>query len=76
VAGRRIGHSGQRILEGQSIYIPAHGHMNVLAVDSTTFTVTDAIEPLGTGSIVIPDGALWVARGRRPANTVQHFDLE
>jgi hypothetical protein len=75
VAGGRIGHSGQPILDGQSIYIPAHDHMNVLVVDSTTFTVTDTIEPLGTGSIVIHDGALWVARGR-PANTVQHFDLE
>jgi hypothetical protein len=49
--------------------------MNVLVVDGTTFTVTDTIEPLGTDSIVIHDGALWVARGR-PANTVQHFDLE
>lgn len=71
MAGGRIGHSGQPILDGQSIYIPAHDHMNVLVVGSTTFTVTDTIEPLGTGSIVIHAGALW-----RPANTVQHFDLE
>jgi hypothetical protein len=75
VADGRIGHSGQPILDGQSIYILAHDHMNVLVVDSTTFTVTDTIEPLGTGFIVIHDGALWVARGR-PADTVQHFDLE
>jgi hypothetical protein len=54
VAGGRIGHSGQPILDGQSIYISAHDHMNVLVVDSTTFTVTDTIEPFGTGSGVIP----------------------
>jgi DNA-binding beta-propeller fold protein YncE len=69
------GHSGQPILNGQSIYLPADDHMDVLVVDSTTFTVTDTIKPLGTGSIVIHDGALWVARGQ-PANIVQRFDLQ
>jgi DNA-binding beta-propeller fold protein YncE len=69
------GHSAQPILNGQSIYIPAHDHMNVLVVDSATFTVTDRIEPLGTGAIVIDDGALWVARGQ-PVNILQRFDLQ
>ena len=60
---------------GDSIYIPAAGHLDVLRVDSTTFTVTDTIEPLGVNAVLVDDGALWVAAGQ-PVDAVQRFDLD
>jgi hypothetical protein len=62
-------------VDGHSIYIPANDHRDVLRVDSTTFTITDTIEPLGANAVLIDDGALWVAVGQ-PVDAVQRFDID
>jgi len=62
-------------VDGQSIYIPADGQRDVLRVDSTTFTITGTIEPLGANAVLVDDGALWVAVGQ-PVDAVQRFDID
>jgi hypothetical protein len=62
-------------VDGQSIYIPANDHRDVVRVDSTTFTITGTIEPLGANAVLVDDGALWVAVGQ-PVDAVQRFDID
>jgi hypothetical protein len=67
------GGAGQPALDGESIYIVTADE-TVQRVNSTTFAVTDTVEPLGVNAITVVDGALWVAQGQ-PVDAVQRFDL-
>jgi hypothetical protein len=68
------GGSGQPASDGESIYVSTSDRRDVIRVDSTTFTVTDTIEPLGVNALLVDNGALWVAAGV-PSDIVQRFDL-
>jgi hypothetical protein len=69
------GGSGQPALDEESIYVSTSDRSDVIRVDSTTFTVTDTIEPLGVNALLVDNSALWVAAGA-PSDIVQRFDLD
>jgi hypothetical protein len=56
--------NGQPAFDGESIYIDTADHQDVARLDSTTFTVTDTIEPLGVNAVFVEGGSLWIARGQ------------
>jgi hypothetical protein len=72
--GVAAGGTGQVAFDGASIYVVTADHQDVLQVDSTTFAVTDIIEPLGVNAVIVDDGAVWVAR-EQPIDAVQRFDV-
>jgi hypothetical protein len=46
---------------GSSIYVPVKSEQGILAVDASTFEVTDFFHVLGVNSLIAIDDTLWVA---------------
>ena len=64
---------GLTATDGERIYVPLVGNLDVVVVDAETFNVVDTVETLGSIAVVVLDGSMWVADARY--GLMQRHDL-